>query len=109
MLPVMREVYGNASSIHHFGQAARAKVDAARKQVATLLGSHPEEILFTSGATEADNLALAGLAQGRHIVTTAIDHPAVLMAAKALGDVTIVPVDGRGMVDPDDIRRAVRP
>jgi cysteine desulfurase len=109
MLPAMAEVYGNASSIHHFGQAARKKLDEARREVARFLGAAPEEIVFTSGATEADNLALAGVAQGGHIVTTAIEHPAVLMAARELGPVTVVPVDGRGVVDPDDIRRALRP
>jgi cysteine desulfurase len=106
MLPVMTEVYGNASSIHHFGQAARQKLDAARKQVAEALAADPQEIVFTSGGTEADNLALFGV--GGHVITTTFEHPAVLASAAQL-DHTLVPVDGRGMVDPDAIRRALRP
>jgi cysteine desulfurase len=109
MLPMMTEVYGNASSIHYFGQAARQKLDAARRQVATMLGASPEEIVFTSGGTEADNLALLGIARGGHAVTTTIEHPAVLGAAAQLAAVTTVAVDARGLVDPDAIRRALRP
>jgi len=106
MLPVMTEVYGNASSMHHFGQAARHKLDTARRQVAQMFGALPEEIVFTSGGTEADNLALFGV--GGHVVTTAVEHPAVLGAAGQM-DSTVVPVDGRGVVEPDQIRRALRP
>jgi len=110
MLPVMTEVYGNASSIHYFGQAARQKLDAARRQVAAMLGASPEEIVFTSGGTEADNLALFGIAgPGGHVITTTIEHPAVLGTAAQLASMTAVPVDGRGLVDPDAIRRALRP
>jgi cysteine desulfurase len=105
----MTEVYGNASSIHHFGQQARQRLDQARREVAALLCATPEEIVFTSGGTEADNLALLGVAAGGHVVTTAIEHPAVLGAAAQLGSATQVPVDARGVVDPDDIRRALRP
>ena len=108
MLPTMTEVYGNASSIHHFGQMARQRLDEARALVAGLLGSVPEEVVFTSGGTEADNLALAGAAQGGHIVTTSIEHPAVLGAARRFGQVTVVAVDSRGVVDPDDVRSALR-
>ena len=106
MLPVMTEVYGNASSMHHFGQAARHKLDTARRQVAQTFGAQPEEIVFTSGGTEADNLALFGV--GGHVVTTAVEHPAVLGAAAQM-DSTVVPVDGRGVIDPDAVRRALRP
>jgi len=106
MLPVMTEVYGNASSIHHFGQAARQRLDAARKQLALLLGADAQEIVFTSGGTEADNLAIFGV--GGHIVTTTLEHPAVLTSAGQF-DHTLVPVDGRGIVDPDAIRGALRP
>jgi cysteine desulfurase len=106
MLPLMTEVYGNASSMHHFGQAARHKLDGARRQVAQMFCAQPDEIVFTSGGTEADNLAIFGV--GGHVVTTAIEHPAVLGAA-AQSDATVVPVDGRGVVDPDEIRRALRP
>lgn len=109
MLPAMTEVYGNASSVHHFGQAARHQLDQARAQVARLLGAAPGEIVFTSGGTEADNLALFGASRGGHVVTTTIEHPAVLGPAERLGNVTRVPVDGCGRVDPDDIRKAIRP
>jgi cysteine desulfurase len=103
-------VYGNASSIHHFGQSARKKLDEARKQVAGMLGAEPQEIIFTSGGTEADNLAIFGVTLGTagHVVTTTFEHPAVLSAAAQM-DHTLVPVDGRGIVDPDAIRGALRP
>lgn len=110
MLPVMTEVYGNASSIHQFGQAARHRLDAARADIARALGAaSPEEIVFTSGGTEADNLAVLGAAQDGHVITTAIEHPAVLASVGQLADMTTVPVGSRGVVDPDDIRRALRP
>ena len=105
---MLTEVYGNASSIHHFGQAARQKLDEARRQTAALLGAAPEEIVFTSGGTEADNLALLGFGAGAHAITTTVEHPAVLAAAAQLASATLVPVDSRGLVDPDDIRRALR-
>jgi len=108
MLPMMTEVYGNASSIHHFGQAARQKLDAARKRVAEALGAEPQEIVFTSGGTESDNLAIIGGSSGGHLVTTTFEHPAVLASAAQCNQ-TLVPVDGRGMVDPAAIRRALRP
>jgi cysteine desulfurase len=108
MLPVMTEVYGNASSIHHFGQTARKLLDEARKQVAAMLGAEPQEIVFTSGGTEADNLAIFGVATGGHVITTTFEHPAVLGAAAQM-DHTLVAVDGRGMIDPDAIRRALQP
>ena len=107
MLPMLTEVYGNASSIHHFGQIARQKLDAARAQVAALLGADPQEIVFTSGGTEADNLAIFGAGTGGHVITTSIEHPAVLAASQKLGH-SIVPVDGRGVIDPDEIRRGLR-
>ncbi len=106
MLPMMTEVYGNASSIHHFGQIARQRLDAARKQVSAMLGAEPQEIIFTSGGTEADNLAVLGT--GGHVVTTTFEHPAVL-ATVAQMDHTLVPVDGRGMIDPEAIRRSIQP
>jgi len=106
MLPVMTEVYGNASSIHHFGQMARQKLDQARAQVAAMLGAEPTEIVFTSGGTESDNLAILGI--GGHVITTTVEHPAVLGSTARL-DHTLVPVDSNGVVDPDAIRRAVRP
>ena len=109
MLPAMTEVYGNASSVHQFGQAAREKLDEARKSVARMLSAQAEEIIFTSGGTESDNQALAGVARGGHAITTTIEHSAVLGASEQLGGVTKVRVDSRGVVDPDEIRRALRP
>jgi cysteine desulfurase len=109
MLPVMTEIFGNASSVHHFGQVARQRLDEARRRVAAMLGATAEEIVFTSGGTEADNHALFGSARNGHAITTTIEHPAVLGTSELLGSVTKVPVDSRGIVDPDDIRRALRP
>jgi cysteine desulfurase len=118
MLPWFGEKFGNASSIHSFGQQARAAVEQAREQVARLVGARPAEIVFTSGGTESDNLAIVGLVRGsraerKHVVTTAIEHHAVLNTCQALEEVgvevTYVPVDSRGVVDPEAIRRALRP
>ena len=114
MQPYFGERFGNASSIHHHGQETRAAVEAARASVARLLECHPAEIVFTSGGTEADNLAIFGIAgAGDHVITSAVEHHAVLNACKHLekqgGDVTYIPVDGRGLVNPDDIGRALRP
>jgi cysteine desulfurase len=114
MGPYFGEHFGNASSIHHHGQETRAAVERARDSVAALLGCRASEIVFTSGGTEGDNLAIAGLTgAGDHIVTSSVEHHAVLYAGKHLEetgcDVTYVPVDGRGLVDPDDVRRALRP
>jgi cysteine desulfurase len=102
------EVYGNASSVHRFGQAAKQRLEAARRSVSALLGATPREIVFTSGGTEANNLAIFGTARGRHVVTSAIEHPSVLDACRHL-NATIVPVGRTGVVDPDDVRRAIRP
>jgi len=114
MRPWFGEHFGNASSIHHHGQETRAAVENARESLAKLLGCTAAEIIFTSGGTEADNLALAGLIKaGDHVITSSIEHHAVLHAAKHLEeiscDVTVLPVDGRGVVDPTDVRRALRP
>lgn len=118
----MAEVYGNASSIHHFGQAAKERLETARRRVAALLGvpvkEVVKEVVFTSGGTEADNLAIRGVvaASGRatrHVITTAIEHPAVLNTCAQLERegtaVEYVPVGTSGVVDPDDVRRALRP
>lgn len=114
MRPYFGERFGNASSIHHYGQETRAAVERARESVADLVGSRPSEIVFTSGGTEGDNLAIFGLARpGDHVITSTIEHHAVLNSCKRLEEsgceVTYVPVDGRGLVDPDDVRRALRP
>ena len=114
MRPYFGERFGNASSIHHHGQETRAAVEDARESVARLLGAKASEIVFTSGGTEGDNLAIAGLVEsGDHLITSSIEHHAVLHAAKhaeEIGcEVTVLPVDGRGLVDPLDVKRALRP
>jgi cysteine desulfurase len=114
MRPYFADRFGNASSIHHHGQDTRSAVERARESVAALLGCKASEIVFTSGGTEADNLALAGLVRpGDHIVTTSVEHHAVLFTARHLEEtgceVTYLPVDSRGLIDPDDLRRALRP
>jgi len=113
MLPYYGEHFGNASSIHHHGQETRAAVERARESVAELVGCRSSEIVFTSGGTEGDNLAIFGLAtEGDHVITSTIEHHAVLNACKrleAMGcEVTYIPVDGRGLVDPGDVRRGLR-
>lgn len=111
------EHFGNASSIHHHGQETRAAVERARESVAALVGCRPSEIVFTSGGTEGDNLAIFGLMgglsqAGGHVISSTIEHHAVLNSCKQLEaagcEVTYVPVDGRCLVDPDDVRRALR-
>ena len=114
MRPYFAEQSGNASSIHHHGQQTRAAVERARDSVAALLNCRAAELVFTSGGTEGDNLALAGLMEpGDHLVTSTIEHHAVLNASRQLQErgfeVSYVPVDGRGLIDPDDVRRALRP
>src|SRR5947208_1224736 len=114
MRPYFGERFGNASSVHHHGQEMRAAVEHARESVANLLGCRPAEVVFASGGTEADNLAIFGLVQpGDQVVTSTIEHHAVLNSCKHLQEkgieVTFVPVDGRCLVDPDDVRRALRP
>ena len=113
MHPYFLEKFGNASSIHQQGQQARAAVENAREHLAELLNCRAAEIVFTSGGTEGDNLALFGLVDpGDHVITSAIEHHAVLNACKRLQslgcDVSYLPVDGRALVDPDDVKRAIR-
>jgi cysteine desulfurase len=112
--PYFSEHFGNASSIHRHGQETRAAVERARESVAKLLGAASSEIVFTSGGTEADNLAIFGLMKpGDHLITSSIEHEAVLKSAKRLQEigceVTHVPVDSRSVVDPADVKRALRP
>jgi cysteine desulfurase len=114
MRPYFGEHFGNASSIHHHGQETRAAVEGARISVASLLGCRVQEIVFTSGGTEGDNLAISGLTgEGDHVITSSIEHHAVLHACRHLEEmgceVTWLPVDSRSLVDPDDVRRALRP
>src|SRR5246127_5619583 len=108
MRPWFTEQFGNASSIHFHGQRARAAIERARDQVARLLGCRSAEIVFTSGGTESDNLALTGvLTPGGHLITSAIEHHAVLNTAERLRDrgieITFVPVGVSGVIDPDDV------
>jgi cysteine desulfurase len=122
MLPYLRASFGNAGSVHSAGQQARAAIDDARESVAALLNAKSSEIVFTSGGTEADNLAICGTLAAtaqpcKHIVTTAVEHHAVLQTCEAFTEketgegtsVTVVPVDATGIVDPEAIRRALRP
>ncbi|WP_287582215.1 cysteine desulfurase NifS [Candidatus Borrarchaeum sp.] len=110
--------FGNASSIHEFGREAREAIDNARQVVAKAIGAEEEEIIFTSGGTEADNLALKGIAfsdeyEGKHIITSVIEHPAILKTAKFLEkqgfEVTYLPVDSEGLVSVEDVQNAIRP
>ncbi len=118
MRPYWLEEYGNASSVHSYGQRAKAAVEEARERVARLINAQAGEVVFTSGGTESANTAVFGVVGGGgrsaslHVVTTAIEHHAVLFAARALEQrgipVTYVPVGSSGVVDPDDIKRAIR-
>ena len=113
MRPYFGDHFGNASSIHHHGQESRAAVERARESVARLFRCRASEVVFTSGGTEGDNLAISGLAKpGDHIITSTIEHHAVLNTSKHLQDqgyeVTYIPVNGQGLIDPDDVRRALR-
>ena len=117
MTTVLQEDFGNASSIHYFGQRAKARLDDARSSVAALIGAEPSEIVFTSGGTEADNFALRGVAEAleatgrRHLIATAIEHEAVLVTLKALARrgwrTTLLPVGASGIVDPDALSAAL--
>ena len=111
MMPYLTSVFGNPSSSHAFGVEARAGVEKAREQVAKLLNCSAEEIVFTSGATESNNMVIKGIAKsagkGAHFITSQIEHPAVLEPCKHLErykyTVTYLPVDKHGMVDPADL------
>lgn len=114
MRPFLLEQFGNASSIHQEGQQARSAVEHARGSVARLLGCRPSEIVFTSGGTESDNLAVFGSVRaGDHVITSAVEHHAVLHAVERLGErgveVEFLPVDGQGVLDSEDVRKALRP
>src|SRR3954462_1391656 len=117
MLPYLRGQFGNASSIHQFGQDARAAVDKARRQVALIINAHANEVLFTSGGTEANNLAIRGSCEatqthGRHIITSTIEHPSVRGLVDYLEkqgwSITRLPADESGIVCVDDVRTALR-
>ncbi len=118
MSPYLTERFGNAGSVHQFGQTARGALDEARAAVARLIGAQPKEIVFTAGATESNNAAIFGAAYARevpdrHIITAATEHHAVLepcrwLEARGVG-LTVLPVDQHGLVDPDAVRRAIGP
>ena len=116
MMPYFGEIYGNPSSLHGFGQEARAAMEEARAKIAAFLGAKPAEIVFTSSGTECDNFAIKGMAwanrkKGDHIITSAIEHHAVLETCRFLEKegfrVTYLPVDGDGLVDPADVVKAI--
>ncbi|WP_059051892.1 cysteine desulfurase family protein [Paenibacillus senegalimassiliensis] len=118
MMHVMGNQYGNASSVHYFGREAKRLVNGARDTIATRMGCRADELVFTSGGTESDNLALFGAAEarktrGRHIITTAVEHHAVLHTCERLEqkgfEVTYLPVDSTGRVDPGQLAEAIRP
>jgi cysteine desulfurase NifS/selenium donor protein len=118
MRPYLEEYFGNPSSMHSFGIKSREAVERARSRVALLLNCHPQEIIFTSGGTESNNMALKGAAyamrsKGNHIIISAVEHPAVTEVVNYLGtkgfEISIAPVDESGMVDPEDIRNLLRP
>src|SRR5438477_2101755 len=113
MMPYLTEKFGNASSVHFFGQEARAAVERARREVAALIGARPNEVVFLSGGTEANNLAIRGLCEatethGKHIVTSLIEHSSVRGICEALEkrgwEVTWLPVNDDGIVRPEDVR-----
>jgi len=118
MLPYLTEEFGNASSIHAYGQNARGAVEEARASVAALVGARAADIMFTSGGTESNNHAILGAVaaapgQVKHVITSAIEHVAVLDACRALAksgiNLTVLPVNRQGLVNPEDVRAAIRP
>ena len=118
MLPYFSQRFGNASSLHGFGREAKEALEESRQRVARLLNAHPGEIVFTSGGTESDNLALRGIAyknrnSGRHIITSQIEHPAILETYHSLEregfSVTYLPVNREGLIELSELERAIRP
>src|SRR6266581_1152832 len=118
MMPYLTEKFGNASSVHFFGQEARAAVDRARREVATLIGARPNEVVFVSGGTEANNLAIRGVCEaaeihGRHLITSTIEHPSVRGICEVLEKrgwtVTHLRAYENGIVRVEDIRENLRP
>ena len=117
MMRALQDLFGNASSVHYYGQQAKAAIDDARSAVSALIGAEPSEIVFTSGGTEADNFAIRGVAEAleptgrKHLITSGIEHEAVLNTFKALAKrgwrTTVLPLDARGIVSPDALRDAL--
>jgi len=118
MDPYLREHFGNPSSTHQYGRSSKEAVEKARQQVSELISARPEEVIFTSGGSESDNHAILGVAfanskKGKHIITSRVEHPAVIETCKYLQDrlgfdVTYLPVDGYGFVSPEDVESAIR-
>jgi cysteine desulfurase len=116
MLPYLKDEFGNPSSLHQYGRSVRVKIDKARESVAALINADPREIVFTSGGSESDNLAIKGLIAGRgskgHIITTVIEHPAVLSTCAYLErhgiEVTYLPVDEHGIVSPERVKQSIK-
>ena len=117
MVPYLGEFFGNPSSLHDWGDAAREAIEVARVQVAQLIGANAEEIIFTGSGTESNNFAIKGLAlaqqaKGKHVIISAIEHFSVLHSARTLEkwgfELTLIPVDRHGIIDPEDIRRSIR-
>ncbi|MEK7822382.1 MAG: aminotransferase class V-fold PLP-dependent enzyme, partial [Planctomycetota bacterium] len=116
MLPYFTELYGNPSSMHTFGGQLQKKINQAREQVANLIGASPQEIIFTSGGTESDNAAIRGTLEAnpdkKHIITTRVEHPAVLNLCQYLAqngyEVTELGVDSQGLLDLDELHGAIR-
>src|SRR5882672_9009828 len=119
MSAATRDLFGNASSVHYFGQQAKAAIDTARSSVASLIGAEPTEIVFTGGGTESDNFAIRGAAEAlepakrRHLIASAIEHEAVLNTLKALARrgwrTTLIPVEQSGIVSADHLRSVITP
>ena len=118
MMTYYTEKYGNPSSVHSFGREAKQALEEARNQVAELIGATPQEVTFTSGGTEADNLAIIGTSEalrkkGKHIITSCIEHHAVLETCEYLEkngfDLTVIPADEEGILSVEDIRKSIRP
>ena len=119
MMRALGDLFGNASSVHYYGQQAKAALDTARSSVAALLAAEPSEIIFTSGGTEADNFAIRGVAEAleptgrKHLITTAIEHEAVINTFKSLArrgwKTTMLPLDASGVVSSDRLREAITP
>jgi cysteine desulfurase len=117
MTRTLQHLFGNASSVHYYGQQAKAAIDEARSEIATLIGAEPAEVIFTSGGTEADNFAIRGAAEAievtgrKHVITCGIEHEAVLNTFKALAKrgwrTTVLPLDARGIVSPDRLREVI--
>lgn len=118
MLPYFSDKFGNASSLHWFGREAKEALEESREKVSRLLKADPEDIVFTSGGTESDNLALKGIARknrnlGKHIITSIIEHPAILETCRSLEQegfsITYLPVNPEGLVEVSDLEQAIRP